>query len=161
MSSSGSRSSPAVETSGTSARAAYEHSILVVADQTATSPALERTLTERAHQTHARFTLLMPGGPTAPDRLHDAVAQLRSEGLKVRGRVGDSDPLVAVGETWNPRHFDEIIVSTFPTHSSRWLGIDLPQRIRRLTGALVSHAVSPAPAPIEPRSARALPVARS
>lgn len=41
----------------------------------------------------------MPGGPTAPDRLHDAVAQLRSEGLKVRGRVGDSDPLVAVGET--------------------------------------------------------------
>jgi GABA permease len=39
----------------------------------------------------------------------------------------------------NGRHFDEIIVSTLPTHVSRWLHQDLPHRLERKTQLPVTH----------------------
>jgi hypothetical protein len=56
--------------------------------------------------------------------------------------VGDSDPLVAVQDAWDPRRFDEIIVATLPTGISRWMATDLARRVERLTGARVTHIVS-------------------
>jgi hypothetical protein len=41
--------------------------------------------------------------------------------------------------------FDEIIVSTLPTGSSRWMGIDLPHRLEKLTSVPVRHVVSKPP----------------
>lgn len=133
----------AVSRARPSAPGRFAHSILVLADQTATSPGLAAALTERAERGPTRFTLLVPAGPQAPSRLEAAVEQLSAIGLRVRGLIGDQDPVVAVQESWDPRHFDEIIVSTLPTRSSAWLRIGLPQRIRRLTGALVAHTVNP------------------
>jgi hypothetical protein len=38
--------------------------------------------------------------------------------------------------------FDEVVVSTLPTGVSRWLGLDLPRRLEKLTGVSVLHVVA-------------------
>jgi len=49
---------------------------------------------------------------------------------------------VAVSEAWDPARYDEIIVSTLPTGVSRWLQIDLPRQVAKLTDAPVAHVVA-------------------
>jgi hypothetical protein len=55
-----------------------------------------------------------------------------------------------VMDVWDPMKFDEIIVSTLPTGSSRWMGIDLPHRLEKLTSVPVRHVVSKPPPPEAP-----------
>jgi hypothetical protein len=43
-----------------------------------------------------------------------------------------------------------VIVSTLPTDESRWMELELPDRIARLTGAPVRHVVSHEVAPFAP-----------
>jgi hypothetical protein len=77
------------------------------------------------------------------NRLEEALEAMRGAGLaKVEGRVGDPDPVVAAMEVWDPMVFDEIVVSTLPTGVSRWLGLDLPRRLEKLTGVTVRHVVA-------------------
>jgi hypothetical protein len=123
---------------------AWQFHVLVVANVTATSEELLAALRERSARGACRFTLLMPrGGPDAEARLGEAVEALRAAGLEnVRGRIGDPDPIVAVMEAWDPMQFDEIVVSTLPTGVSRWLGLDLPRRLEKLTSVPVHHVVS-------------------
>jgi hypothetical protein len=130
---------------------AWEFHVLVVANVTATSDELLATLCERAGAGACRFTLLVPReGATAEARLTEAVDGMRAAGLQVDGRTGDPDPIVATMEAWDPMKFDEIVVSTLPTGSSRWLGIDLPRRLEKLTSVPVHHVVS-SPPRTEPR----------
>ena len=76
---------------------------------------------------------------------------MRESGLEhVEGRLGDPDPAAAVMDVWDPMKFDEIVVSTLPTGSSRWLGLDLPHRLERLTSVPVAHVVSEPPHPAAP-----------
>jgi hypothetical protein len=126
---------------------AWEFSLLVVANVTASSDELLDALRERAREGACRFTLVMPAsGAEARLRLEDALAQMREAGLeKVEGSVGDPDPVVAVMDVWDPMKFDEIVVSTLPTGSSRWLGLDLPHRLEKLTSVPVRHVVSRPP----------------
>ena len=123
---------------------AWEFHVLVVANLTATSEELLAALSERAERGACRFTLLMPrGGPDPELRLAEALERMREVGLeKVGGRVADSDPIVAVMEAWDPLKYDEIVVSTLPTGASRWLGLDLPRRLERLTAVNVRHVVA-------------------
>ncbi len=67
----------------------------------------------------------------AQARLHQALGQLRAEGVEARGDLGDPDPLTAIGDALAEEHFDEIIISTLPSGISRWLGMDLPHRVER------------------------------
>jgi hypothetical protein len=67
----------------------------------------------------------------AQSRLHQALSQLRAEGLDARGDLGDSEPLTAIGDALQGTQFDEIIISTLPSGISRWLGMDLPTRAER------------------------------
>jgi GABA permease len=131
----------------------WKTSVLVVANVTASSDELLATLSERAEQGPAEFTLLLPatGGHAADARqeLDRALERMRGAGLEVSGSVGDRDPVVAVHEAWDPRRFDEVIVSTLPTGASRWLQIDLPHRIERMCDVPVRHVVSKPPE--EPR----------
>jgi hypothetical protein len=112
----------------------------------ADSPELLNALRARASRGSCTFTLLAPkkGADRLPAEiaLDSALIRMRDAGLAVDGVVGDSDPLVAVQETWDPCRFDEVVVSTLPTHSSRWLGIDLPHRVANFTGASVAHVVA-------------------
>lgn len=126
---------------------AWEFSVLVVANVTATSEELFDTLRERSQRGACRFMLLMPrSGPDAGPRLDAALEAMRKAGLpKVTGRVGDPDPVVAAMEVWDPREFDEIVVSTLPTGVSRWLGLDLPRRLEKLTAVPVRHVVAQQP----------------
>ena len=123
---------------------AWEFNVLVVANVTATSEELIAALRERAERGACRFTLLMPrSGPDTDARLEQALESWRAAGLEnVSGRAGDTDPIVATMEAWDPMQFDEIVVSTLPTGSSRWLGLDLPRRLEKLTSVPVRHVVS-------------------
>ena len=127
---------------------AWEFNVLVVANVTATSDELLAALRERAERGSCRFTLLMPRSGTDTDaRLDRALQEWRAGGLdNVSGRTGDTDPIVATMETWDPMRFDEIVVSTLPTGSSRWVGLDLPHRLEKLTSVPVRHVVSQPPA---------------
>ena len=128
---------------------AWEFSVLVVANVTAESAELLAALRERSEAGTCRFTLVMPGaGTDRHERLEAAVARLREAGLdNVEGGVGDPDPVVAVMDVWDPMRFDDIVVSTLPTGSSRWLGLDLPHRLEKLTSVPVRHVVSQPPRP--------------
>ena len=121
---------------------AWEFSVLVVANVTASSDELLAALGERAEQGGCRFTLVMPAsGADARERLDAALERMRAAGLdNVSGEVGDPDPIVAVMEAWDPMKFDEILVSTLPTGSSRW-----PTRACRKSGraALRIHWACP------------------
>ena len=123
---------------------AWEFSVLVVANVTATSRELLDALRERSERGACRFTLLMPrSGPDSDKALAAALDAMREGGLpKVTGHVGDPDPIVAAMELWDPMEFDEIVVSTLPTGSSRGLGVDLPRRLAKLTSVSVRHVVA-------------------
>lgn len=123
---------------------AWEFHVLVVANLTAASEELLAALRERADQNACRFTLLVPrSGPESAALLEEALSAMRAAGLpKVEGYMGDRDPIVAVMEIWDPRKFDEIVVSTLPTGVSRWLEIALPRRLERLTSVNVRHVVA-------------------
>jgi hypothetical protein len=129
----------------------WKSSVLVVANQTADSDELVRALSDRAARGPTEFTLLLPAQPgvarTDSDRrLEDALGRLRAGGLEARGVVGDCNPVVAVKETWDPGKYDEILVSTLPTGASKWLQIDLPHQVERMTGVQVTHVVGSPPA---------------
>ena len=123
---------------------AWEFSVLVVANVTAESPELIAALCERSEAGACRFTLVMPAtGNERHERLESALARMREAGLdNVEGSVGDPDPVVAVMDVWDPMRFDDIVVSTLPTGSSRWMGLDLPHRLEKLTSVPVRHVVS-------------------
>jgi hypothetical protein len=125
---------------------AYQARVLVIANQTAGSPELVAALKARQERGPIAPTLLMPaqrngyaGKEEAQPRLDAALEQWRAAGVEGAGVVGDTDPAVAVQETWDPRNFDEVIVSTLPGASSKWLQADLPHRVQQITGCVVVH----------------------
>jgi hypothetical protein len=65
---------------------------------------------------------------------------MRAEGLEVEGTRGDGDPGTAVQDILNAGGvYDEVVVSTLPVHLSRWLKLDLPHRVERISGLPVRH----------------------
>ena len=131
---------------------AWTYKLLVVANVTGSSPELLKALNERAAKDSCAFTVVIPatGGGTggreaAEERLQDALERMRAGGLEVEGQVGDADPVAAISDVWDPAKFDEVVVSTLPTGSSKWLAIDLPHRVEKMTGVQVTHVVAQPP----------------
>ena len=52
--------------------------------------------------------------------------------------------MAAVQDAANGENFDELIVSTLPTHLSKWLHLDLPRKAAHATGLPVTHVVGSA-----------------
>jgi len=128
--------------------------VLVVANRTAESPELLEALKARAAKgDDPEFLLVVPASghgiqkAADPDaarkasggHLDNAAQKFLSEGLKVETQLGDGDPLAAVQDAVNFGTFDEVIVSTLPHRTSKWLKMDLPTRIERDTGLPVTH----------------------
>ncbi len=136
----------------------WKRKILVVANQTVGSGKLREELRDRSAQGPTAVTLLLPHRPSsiAEDRLRVALAELQEDGLEAEGRLANPDPFLAVDEAWGPALYDEILISTLPSAKSRWLKADLPNRIARHTGAIVSvvsgnpQAEDSAPSRFEP-----------
>ena len=132
---------------------AWKASVLVIANVTAASDELLEALRSRAAAGDADFTLMIPPSgvgrearEAAEASLEQALARMREAGLEVSGSVGDTDPVVAVHEAWDPARYDEIVVATLPTGTSKWLQVDLPHRVERITDAPVTHVVAKPPA---------------
>jgi hypothetical protein len=119
--------------------------VLVVAHKTAATQPLLDAVSERAQRGPCTFTLLVPNSAHGLHKVVDAEDQSENEaqavldvalpklseaaGMPVDGMVGDADPSAAVHDAINLRGFDEIIISTLPTHVSRWLKLDLPSKV--------------------------------
>ena len=74
----------------------------------------------------------------AESRLSQMMEKVRSEGGEADGTVADADPAAAVKDVLKDQPFDEVIVSTLPAGISRWLKMDLPSRVARMTDAPVT-----------------------
>ena len=122
----------------------YRTKLLVVANQTVDSDELFETLRARAERAPVSITLIVPQDQQRgmAHRLTAALGRLHEAGIEAEGMLGDVDPCVAVIEAWDPRRYDEVLVSTLPSGTSRWLQIDLPHRIARAVDAPVHHVVS-------------------
>ncbi len=119
-------------------------SYLIVANQTLTSRSLADAIADRMAdgpvRTHVVVPLTKIGGRltwdeeasrmAAQDRLDEVLARLRSLGAEADGEIGDPDPVMAVRDAIRNREIDEVIVSTLPRGVSRWLGEDIPTRLR-------------------------------
>jgi hypothetical protein len=127
--------------------------VLVVANRTAESEQLLSAMRERNERGACKFTLLVPATPhgvswaadmhsgsdEAEEHMNRAVESMRGAGLEVDGKVGDPDANAAVMDEMNFASYDEVIVSTLPRHVSKWLKVDLPHRVERVTGLPVTH----------------------
>lgn len=119
----------------------YRQKLLVVANQTVDSDELYDALFERAGHGPLAVTLLVPQDQHRGigTRVNAALVRLRDAGIEAEAMLGDVDPACAVIEVWDPRRWDAVIVSTLPVGTSRWLRIDLPQRIMKAVDAPVAH----------------------
>jgi hypothetical protein len=143
---------------------AWEFHVLVVANVTATSDELLDAMKRKLERGSCSFMLVVPatgggreGREKAQAGMDAALERMRAEGLSVEGKVGDPDPMAAVHDVWDPMRFDEVLISTLPTGASRWLAVDLPHRVEKLSGVHVEHVVAQPPRPelrVEPAPER-------
>jgi len=146
-------------------RATSPTRVLIVAHQTADSPALQEAVARRSSEGACTFILLVPApfrglhrrvdfedhGPLeAETRLASALPLLsRAAGQDVVGVIGSQEPLAAVQDALNLFGFDEVMISMLPAGVSRWLQIDLPRKVRAL-GVPVTEVLSEADIPSVP-----------
>jgi hypothetical protein len=134
---------------------AFTTHLLVVANRTVDSPELLDALRLRAETGPIHVTMLAPCAyaerTEAQRRLQRAAAHLETAGIASEMMLGDADPIVAVQEAWDPGRYDEVVVSTLAVGASRWLQIDLPHRVARLTDCQVRHVSVPERRPAPPR----------
>ena len=129
---------------------------LIVAHRTLGGEELRHRVHELDNEAPSRFHLLVPvTHPTdhnwtegeviarAKERLEAGLKQFQAEGLTVTGEIGDVNPVYAVsvllrrGET-----FDAMLLSTLPPGLSRWLKLDVPNRLQREAAVPVEIIVS-------------------
>ena len=110
--------------------------MLVVANRTAATHRLLDEVRRRADEGPCEFTLLIPDvrhRSEADWTLETALPLLsRAARGRVESRVCGPDPVASVEQAVRDGGFDEIIVSTRPRKTSRWLRRDLIRRIERL-----------------------------
>jgi hypothetical protein len=113
-------------------------SYLIVANQTLTSRSLTDAIKARLADGPVRTHVVVPLSPVggrltweaAKSRLDEVLGRLRDMGAEADGEIGDRDPVMAVRDALRGREIDEVIVSTLPKGLSRWLGEDVPSRLR-------------------------------
>lgn len=134
------------------------HRILVVANRTCPCPALLEEIARRA-QAHEPSAVLIVAPALnsrlrhyvsdidaalaeARERLQLAVGGLDEFGLGAEGRIGDSDPYVAIADALADFPASELIVSTLPPGQSNWLERGLLERVRAEFDVPLTHMVS-------------------
>lgn len=119
-------------------------SYLVVGNETLVSPELAAAIAERVAAGPAVIHVVVPATPVgrgltwdedearavANERLTGALSRLLDMGAEVSGEIGSRDPIEATEDALRGRQVDEVILSTLPPGISRWLGQDVPTRLR-------------------------------
>jgi hypothetical protein len=127
--------------------------VLVLANRTADSSELLQQLLARHGQGPIAVTMVAPaiweiqdphgGAESAWRRLRAAQKRLQAGGIEVSCMIGDPDPMTAFEREWKRGRYDEIIVSTLPSHLSKWLHTDLPHRIgHAAAGVPITHVIA-------------------
>jgi hypothetical protein len=133
---------------------------LIVANQTLPSQALADAIAERIRRGVRSFYVVVPATPIghgltwdeeatrqeARDRLNQFLDHVRERGVEANGEVGDRDPVAAVRDALRGREVDEVVVSTLPPGISRWLGQDIPSKLRHNVRVPVEVVYESAPA---------------
>jgi hypothetical protein len=119
---------------------------LVVANLTATSPELTQRLKELSAEGPRRFIVVVPQEHVAGHAVAEArererklVSSLRAEGIVAAGMIGDPDPYTATMNAVQYFHISEILISTLPEGSSRWMADKLVERVQSATNKPVEH----------------------
>jgi hypothetical protein len=133
--------------------------ILVIANETAASPALLDTLRQRAAGGDVHVTVIAPVSEprhgyvvyedtrrsSAARRLEKTLGLLRSSSIPAQGFVVETSPVQAAKDALAQLepHPDEIIVSTHGPQRSSWLRRDVVQEIARVAGGVpVNHVMA-------------------
>ena len=125
---------------------------LIVANQTLPSQALADAIAERIRSGVTAFYVVVPATPInkgmtwdeeecrqeARERLDQFLGHLAEQKVQAGGEVGDRDPVSAVRDALRGREVDEVVLSTFPPGISRWLGQDVPSKLRHNVGVPVT-----------------------
>jgi hypothetical protein len=146
--------------------------VLVVANQTLGTPALDACIRARLEVGPSTFHLLAPTEPVlssaggddfgdpvlystvatsrseeaARDRLYATLELLHAAGIAATGEVVIQDPVDSVLAAMASRPFDEIVLSTLPVGASRWLRRDLPSRLQRAVQLPLTVVIEQSPA---------------
>jgi hypothetical protein len=109
---------------------------LIVANLTASTPALLQEVERRATESPTTFALLIPNvdRKQSADWTPEKALQLlrRAAGAPVDSLTGHDDPFESVRQALADGQFDDVIISTLPRQRSEWLRGDLPSRVEKL-----------------------------
>jgi hypothetical protein len=129
---------------------------LVLANLTAASGELIEYLREQAAEGPRRFIAVVPqespGGEAARqahERLDKLVASLRENGIVAAGMIGDPDPYTAAMNALQFFQISDVVISTLPEDTSRWMAAKLVDRVRAAANVPVQHIEARAPARAE------------
>jgi hypothetical protein len=129
---------------------------LVVANVTAVSAELRERLRALAHESPRRFICVVPqdardgnAARQASERLHQLLASLEEADIVAAGMIGDPDPFTATMNAVQYFQISEIVISTLPEDSSRWVADKLVERVSAAANVPVEHIEAGAPAPAE------------
>jgi hypothetical protein len=122
-----------------------KRTILVIANETVASSTLVDEIRRRADEGLWRFTIAVAAGEgdrTAADRrLQVALSVLAEAGVDASGLVVAGDPFDAARRVMDEEDVHEIMLATYPTGRSGWMGGDTVDRIRKETGLGVTRVV--------------------
>jgi hypothetical protein len=128
---------------------------LVVANQTVAGTELVERLKALAEEGPRRFIIVVPQDDgdgravrAARERLQTLLASLEESGIVAAGMIGDPDPYTATMNAVQYFHISEIVISTLPEGSSKWVADKLVERVHNATAKPVEHVES-STAPVE------------
>ena len=135
---------------------------LIIANQTLGGDALRNEIIARMADGPVSFHVVVPATPVthkltwdetesvdaATERLDTILGWLRGHGAEATGEIGDHDPVQSARDALLKHDADAIILSTLPVGISRWIGQDVPSRLRGAV-ALPVTVVTAAAAPSE------------
>ncbi len=129
---------------------------LVVANLTVAAPELVERLKSLAEEGPRRFIAVVPQQHGYGHAVRDARARLRKllaalddVGIVAAGMIGDPDPYTATMNAVQYFHISEIVISTLPEGTSKWVADKLVERVRSATNLPVEHIESRAEAGAE------------
>lgn len=133
------------------------HRLLVVANETVGGGALLEEIVNRSRGRESEILVVTPALAVsraehwasdvdealelARQRMELSLIEIGKLGLRARGEIGDSDPNVAIEDALRLFPADEIVISTHPPDTSRWLERGVVERARDEIDLPITHVV--------------------